>query len=428
MRIVCASIPGPGHAYPMLAVARALAERGHEVTLASGEEHERDAARAGASFARLPSTQGSPIHALRLYEDAAASAEAFLADLAALAPDAVVHDLITLGPALAAEVLAAPCATLVVHGLHTPSRDLPPFGWGHPPGRSPFGRWRDGWMRRGKLRDMTRARDDLNAARARLGLVPTERLDAQLSPDLVLVATLPSLELPRSDWPEAAHVVGPCLWEAEGDPIALPAGGAPLALVAASTAHDEGALLRAALAAVGALGLRAVVTAGKGAVPAALPPGVVAAPFAPHRPILSAAAVVVCNGGHGIVARSLSAGVPVLVVPGPGDQRENGYRVERAGAGLALRRPEPRAIARALCRMIEEPSFRARAADMRAEAARMDGPARAAELVESLASRRREKTGGGQVPAPLPNGGSLSTARPIPRAPGPSRRRRPGAA
>lgn len=394
MRVVCASIPGPGHAYPMLAVARALAARGHHVTLASGQQHEHDAERAGCAWVPLPRTAGSPLHALRLYDDAGAMAEAFLPELASIAPDVVVHDLITMGPALSAEAFGVPYATLVIHGLHTPSSDLPPFGWGAPPGRTPFGRWRDGWMRRGKIRDMERARDELNVARARLGLSPTARLDAQLSPDLVLIATLPALEVPRRDWPRVAHVTGPCLWEPEGEAPPAPAGHAPLVLVAASTAHDQGVLLRAAVEAVGRLGLRAVVTAGAGDLPEALPPGVAAVRFAPHSPVLARASAVVCNGGHGIVARSLSAGVPVIVVPGPGDQRENAWRVERSGAGLALRRAGPRPLVRALRRVIREPSFAAAAARVREEAARIDGPARAAALVEALPLRRSRAAAG----------------------------------
>lgn len=388
MRVVCASIPGPGHAFPMLAVARALAVRGHEVIVASGDRHVRDAERAGARLVELPRTAGSPMDDLRPYDDAAAMAEALLPQLRDLAPDVVVHDVITLAPALAAEALGVPAATLIIHALHTPSRELPPFGVGAPPGRSPRGRLWDVWMRRGKIRDMERAREDLNRARARLGLPPTRRLDAQLSAELVLVGTLPSLEIPRSDWPPHAHVVGPCLWDAEGEAPPLPEGDEPLVLVAASTAHDHGALLRASLEAVEGLGARAIVTAGASEMPRVLPPKVVSASFARHDPILACAAATICNGGHGILARSLSHGVPVVVVPNHGDQQENGYRAERAGAGIRLLEPDPRRLRRALARVLREPSFAAAAARLREEAAGIDGPARAAELVEELAASR----------------------------------------
>jgi MGT family glycosyltransferase len=401
MRIVCASLPGPGHAYPMLAVAQALARRGHRVTLASGSEHLHDASIAGCAFEELPSTPGSPQAALRPHEDAAAGATAFLPAMECLAPDVVVSDLLTLGPMLAAEALGVPFATLVIHGLHLPSRELPPFGWGGPAGRTPFGRARDAWMRRGQARDLTGARLDLNRARARIGLPPVDRLDGQVSPDLVLVATLPALEVERADWPSKAHVVGPCLWEKPGDVPHVPEGDGALVLVAASTAH-AGPLLAGALRAVGRLGLRAVVTTGASALDGPPPARVTVTRFASHGPLLARADAVVCSGGHGIVARSLSAGVPLVVVPGHGDQRENAWRVERSGAGLALRKPTPRGIERALRAVLTDGRFSARARAIADEARSLDGPATAAALVEQLAAGKAK---GGQAPAPLPNGG-----------------------
>jgi MGT family glycosyltransferase len=382
MRVVCASLPGPGHAFPMLAVAKALSGRGHEVVFASGRAHVDDAAVAGASFVELPSTPGSSLDALRPYQDGLGHAQAFIPVLNKIAPDVVVSDLITLGPALAAEAIGVPHATLVIHGLHLPSRELPPFGWGAAPGRLPLGRLRDQWMRNGQQKDLTKARDELNRVRAELGLQETERLDATMSTRLVLVATLPSLEIPRTDWPPHAHLVGPCLWERAGEIPALPEGDGPLVLVAASTAH-EGVLLRHSLAAVARLGVRAIVTAGKTPPPAPTE-AVRVVEFAPHGPLLAAADVAVCNGGHGIVARALSFGVPLVVVPGHGDQRENGYRVRRAGAGISVLKPTANKLKRALASVLRDRRFTERARRIAAEASEIDGPARAAALVEAL--------------------------------------------
>jgi UDP:flavonoid glycosyltransferase YjiC (YdhE family) len=157
-------------------------------------------------------------------------------------------------------------------------------------------------------------------------------------------------------------------------------------LIAASTARSDEGLVPAALDAVGAMRARAILTAPAGAIPASLPPGVVACPFADHDAILPRCAAVVCNGGHGIVARALTHGVPLVVRPGHGDQRENGYRVERAGAGLRVL--DPRSIGAALRRVLGEPRFAARAAALAVEAASMDGPGTAARLVEELAEQR----------------------------------------
>ncbi len=402
----------------MLAVAAALARRGHDVTFVSGEAHRPDAPAIGARFELLPSVGGSPLHALRPYDDAAAQAQALRPLLESLRPDAAVVDVITLGAALAREMLAIPYATLVVHPLHTPSRSLPPFGYGRAAGVGPVTRFRDGWMRANNRKDLERARADINRNRARLGVAPTESLDVGLSERLVIVATLPSLEIERPDWPARAHVVGPCLWDVPTKPFGPPPGDGPLVLIAPSTAYDGDRLLSPALGAVARLGVRAVVTAGAAAVPGSLPPNVVTT-TARHAAVLPHVAAVVCNGGHGTVVRALSAGVPLVVVPGHGDQQENAFRVQRAGAGIQVRRRKPTAapIASALRRVLGRATYTEAARRVAAEAAAIDGPERAAELIETSMKTK----GGGLTPAPLPNGGLVSTPPRNPRGPAASR-------
>ena len=279
---------------------------------------------------------------------------------------------------------------------------------------------RDGWMRHNNRKDLERARDEMNRNREALGLRPGTALDVGLSDRLVLVATLPSLEIPRADWPPHAHVVGPCLWEYPAerrfDP---PAGDGPLLLVAPSTAYDGDRMISPALEAITGLGVRAVVTAGASALPDPLPAGIVAATGVAHADVLPHVSAALANGGHGTVVRILSAGVPMAVVAGHGDQQENAYRVERSGAGVQVRFPSTRSVARSLRRILRDDSYAAAARRVADEAAGIDGPRRAAELVEAVlwTNAFPETTEGGLTPAPLPNGG-LSTP---PRSP-PSRR------
>jgi UDP:flavonoid glycosyltransferase YjiC (YdhE family) len=74
----------------------------------------------------------------------------------------------------------------------------------------------------------------------------------------------------------------------------------------------------------------------------------------------------------------------LVVVPGHGDQQENAYRVARAGAGVAVKHPSDRAVLKGLTAVLTEPRFAGGAARLKAEASGVDGPARAAELVERL--------------------------------------------
>jgi UDP:flavonoid glycosyltransferase YjiC (YdhE family) len=77
--------------------------------------------------------------------------------------------------------------------------------------------------------------------------------------------------------------------------------------------------------------------------------------------VLGDAAVVVCGAGHGMLAKALLAGVPVVTVPGGGDQWELANRVSRAGAGVIVRPASPGAIAAAVKQILDDPSYTANA-------------------------------------------------------------------
>jgi UDP:flavonoid glycosyltransferase YjiC (YdhE family) len=99
------------------------------------------------------------------------------------------------------------------------------------------------------------------------------------------------------------------------------------------------------------------------------------------------AAVVVAGGGHGMVGKALAAGVPLVLVPGGGDQRELARRVGRLGAGAVVERAAtPRRLAAALVRVLADPSCRAAAAAVAGSAALVTDPVRlCAQLVADRA-------------------------------------------
>jgi hypothetical protein len=47
--------------------------------------------------------------------------------------------------------------------------------------------------------------------------------------------------------------------------------------------------------------------------------------------------LVICGGGHGLVSKALLAGVPMVVVPGGGDQWEIANRLVRQGSAQLVR-------------------------------------------------------------------------------------------
>ena len=79
----------------------------------------------------------------------------------------------------------------------------------------------------------------------------------------------------------------------------------------------------------------------------------------------------------------------VLSVPAAGDMSENGARAQWAGTGLNLPRRYLTAgtLRLVVKRILEEPAFGRRAAELSTWAQRNNGPARAAALVEELAAR-----------------------------------------
>jgi UDP:flavonoid glycosyltransferase YjiC (YdhE family) len=129
--------------------------------------------------------------------------------------------------------------------------------------------------------------------------------------------------------------------------------------------QNQAALLRRIVAALGALDLDAVATTG----PAMegqnfdAPTNIVIVHSAPHDIVMKQASLVVTLGGHGTVARALSHGVPLLVIPMRRDQGDNAARVFAHGAGLTLTTDAVmEAIASATMQLIAEPYFREAAA------------------------------------------------------------------
>lgn len=328
-------------------------------------------------------------------QHAAEAARALEPLLEELRPDAVVSDILTLAPSLAAERAGIPLATLIPHIYPVVEPGLPFFAIGLRPPRTPFGRavWRAG--QRALRVGLEHGRRDLNLQRERLGLPPTDRFHGGISPGLALVATYPQLEYPRQ-WPAGVEVTGPMTFEQPHPEIELPPGDDPLVLVAPSTAHDsDNHLVRAALEALANEPARVVATTNRVVPrrPIAVPANAVLVDWLSYTQLMPAASLVICHGGHGTVARALSAGTPVLISPITGDMSETAMRVAWAGAGLSvpwrLCRPGP--LRWATRRLLGDPAFAAKAGEIAAWGEKNDGAERGAVLVERFARAEKDR-------------------------------------
>ncbi|EME23725.1 glycosyltransferase [Rhodococcus triatomae] len=356
MRVAVVAGPDPGHAIPAIALCLKFLAAGDDPVLFTGDRWLDPARAAGISVRKLkglaPRPEDDDLDAgARIHSRAAHISTEILPDVSAMLPELVVSDILTAGGGMAAERLDVPWVELSPHPLYSPSVGLPPIGSGLAPGEGIRGRLRDSMMRAATGRSIKQGLRQRSEARVGVGLPAVDP-----GPSARLIATLPALEVPRPDWPENAHVVGPLLWEPTVDLLDPPPGDEPLVMIAPSTAHTgaEG-MLETALAALDGAGVR-VVASMLDAPPADLPAWARAG-LGRQDALLASASVVVCGGGHGMLAKALLAGVPVVAVPGGGDQWELANRAARQGSAVVVRPLTGDTLRDAVRRVLDDPSF-----------------------------------------------------------------------
>ncbi len=396
LRIFLGAFGDPGHAFPMLALGARLAARGHDVTFETWQRWREPAEAEGMRFVAAPEYPVFPTRdqPLKPYEAVVVATAETREAMAAVSPDVVVHDILTLAPAMAAELEGVPAATLIPH-VHPSSADgAAPYALGARYPRTVLGQrlWRS--LSHPVEAGLRRGRSELNETRVRLGLPPVTRLFGGISEQLCLVGTFPQLEYPRA-WPSHVKIVGPLIWEPPFGEVESPPGDAPLVLIAPSTAQDpEHRLLRAALLGLGREPVRVLAATNRRplARPVDVPPNARLVEWLSYSRTMPRASVVISHAGHGTVARALESGCPVLAVPHSGDMGENAARIDWAGVGVRLpwRFLSPATLRLAVRRVLAEPMLAERARALSAWAATHDGASTAADLVEQLA----------EVPAP----------------------------
>jgi UDP:flavonoid glycosyltransferase YjiC (YdhE family) len=389
LRVLVAAFGDAGHAFPAIALARALRGRGHQVAVETWEQWRQPVEESGLTFHAAEQYKIFPPPPPGSDPGAADAARALAPVFEELRPDVVVSDVLTVAPALAAELHGCRRATLVPHLYPVHEAGMPFFSFGAMPPRTPLGRaaWRAGLpVLEGGLR---RGRRELNEMRVQLGLASVDRLHGGISEELVLVATYPELEYPRR-WPAAVEVCGPLTYETPHPDIDLPEGAEPLVLIASSTAHDPDCrLIRRSLEALAGEPVRVVATTNGHSPerPIEVPPNAVLVGWLSYTQVMAAADLVVCHGGHGTICRSLEVGKPLLVSPAIGDMAENGARVQWAGCGLMLPRRlrRPHALRWVTRELLGNPAYAERARAIGTSTPRRTAEEQACRAIERLA-------------------------------------------
>jgi len=370
MRVLVVSAPLLGHVFPLVPLARALAAAGHEVLIATGGDAlpVRDTGIPVEDVA--PSLSFAPIAARMMLRHpligrAELAGEAGtrgvsllfgevnerLADPVVAAaerwrPDLVIHEPLAVAGALAAARLGVPAV------LHENSLFDGP-----------------------ELIRVTAAR--LTRALRRHGV-------AELPPAAAtLTIAPPSVVGQRAGWPLRGV---PYSGEAELSEWLNRPGARPRIAVSRSTVGGPGAgaLMSAVVDAAEGVDAEFVLVRPDKKVTSrrALPANVRTVGWIPLNAALSSCAAVVHHGGAGSVFGALAAGIPQLVVTGPGDRTFNGRLIAGRGAGLAM--PAKEISAAALRRLVTDPALASAAVEVRREMAAMPAPEELVPRLESL--------------------------------------------
>jgi len=162
----------------------------------------------------------------------------------------------------------------------------------------------------------------------------------------------------------------------------LDAGDPPVLVCLGTSAAATSETFASIASQLDSLGVRSLLLVGHEANQAALQGRNGVFTFAPIADLLPRCRAVVASGSLGTVAASLSAGVPIVVVPQLFDQVWHGNRVQRLGVGrMALRTAR---VGRAVRTILQDASYAQQAQALAARMAGEDGAGALADAVESV--------------------------------------------
>ncbi|MCR6488780.1 glycosyltransferase [Amycolatopsis sp. OK19-0408] len=161
--------------------------------------------------------------------------------------------------------------------------------------------------------------------------------------------------------------------QSTGHPVPPRPEGMPRALVTMGTSVNDPALVSAIAESVAKAGFDVLVTAAPDRVRTG--PRVHAIGFTPLRTLLPEVDVVIGAAGTGTLLATLAAGVPTVLYPVLADQPSNAARAEERGAARTI--ADATWAGAAARRVFEKPSFGRAAREVAAEIAAMNSPAQA---------------------------------------------------
>jgi UDP:flavonoid glycosyltransferase YjiC (YdhE family) len=385
VRILFTFAGGSGHLEPFVPLARAAERAGHTVAFAGrpwmvpkGEALGFATFAAGSDIGLTP--QRLPLAAVDLERDIRAVGTGFghriarerAADLLPLCadwqPDILVCEEVDFGAMIVAERLALPYAIVLV-------------------------------IAAGSFVRPAAVAAPLNEVRAEHGLSPDPNL-AMLSRYLVLSPFPPSYRDPAFPLPATAHAVCLLIHDAAQNDAPLPwitrLDSVPAVYFTLGTIYnmESGDLFQRVMAGLRDLPINLIVTVGRDIDPAEFgpqPANVHIEQYIPQTALLPHCRLVVSHGGSGSVMGALVHGVPMVLLPLGADQPLNAARCETLGVARMLDAvaATPQMVREAVVRVLEDPSYRHAAEQIRDEIAALPGLEHAFTLIERLAMEKR---------------------------------------
>ena len=399
--ILAYTSPALGHVLPISALLSELSGRGHTVHLRTASVGVEIGERLGFHTDTIdPRIEAIEHDDWKATSAAAALKRAFAvfgrraalevadfdAAVAAVAPDALLVDVLCWGALSAAEAGRSPwmCFSPFTPMLH--SVGVPPYGPGLKPSATLLGRVRDGIVEAMVKGPVNSAVPALNRIRDQVGVKRIVSMDEfWRRPPLMLVASGKPFDYVQADYGDSVHMIGPCALDPRPETATdwLASIDRPIVLVTTSSEmqRDE-TLAQAAVTALADEPVHVVATLPAGGHrDVQETPNSTICQMIPHGPVLDRAVCAVTHGGMGATQKALARGIPVCVVPFGRDQFEVARRVEVAQCGTRL--PAKKLTAERLRAKVREAMTMADGARRVAQGfAATGGVARGADLFE----------------------------------------------
>lgn len=410
MRALVVTLGTDGDVFPYIGLCQRLHQRGHRVTLFSGERYRAWSDKLGFEFvpmhseSELLTTLADPnLWHPRKYVKVAVQwgVQRLKHDYELLArwlqeqreQVVLVANPGIIGARILHEQTGVPLVSLILQPWVIPSVIQPPVMPLALPDWSPVMARRLYWYAWHQMADLLIGRP-VNQLRRSLGLPAVGRiLDWWLSPQRVLALFPDWFGPPQPDWPSQIRVLDFPLYDGGfRDNISpavsgfLQAGPPPVAVTFGTGMLHAGPLFAAVLQACEQLQMRCLLlTRHPEQLPSRLPEQTRICNYAPFRWLFPRCAAVVHHGGVGTTSQALAAGVPQLVLPFAFDQPDNARRIHRLGAGtwLPARKVTPARLLAAL-QQVNTSTMRTRCQELAQHLAGSDALGRAAEEIEAL--------------------------------------------